>query len=64
MAKLNDRKATIDGRLADPVLYGEAQKDALKTLIVDQAYLARELEQLEAEWLALQEQLETVTSAR
>jgi hypothetical protein len=28
-------------------------------LIVDQAYVARELEQLEAEWIALQEQLDT-----
>ena len=45
-------------QLADPALYGEAQKDALKALILDQAYIARELAELVAEWLALQGQLE------
>jgi ATP-binding cassette subfamily F protein 3 len=59
MAKLNAKKSAIEARLADPALYGEAQKDALKALILDQAYVARELAELEAEWLALQEQLET-----
>jgi ATP-binding cassette subfamily F protein 3 len=61
LAKLNARKSAIDAQLADPALYGEAQKDAVKALVVDQAYVARELAQLEAEWLALQEQLDTVT---
>jgi ATP-binding cassette subfamily F protein 3 len=61
MAKLNARKSSIDARLADPAVYGEAQKDALKELVVDQAYVARELAQLEAEWLALHEQLEAAT---
>jgi ATP-binding cassette subfamily F protein 3 len=58
MAKLNEKKAAIEAQLADPTIYGEAQKDALKALILDQAYVARELAELEAEWLALQEQLE------
>jgi ATP-binding cassette subfamily F protein 3 len=62
MAKLNEKKAAIEAQLADPAIYGEAQKDALKVLILDQAYVARELAELEAEWLALQEQLETSTS--
>jgi len=62
MAKLNARKSALDAQLADPVIYGEAQKDALKALILDQAYVARELAELEAEWLALQEQLETSNS--
>src|SRR5688572_3701506 len=59
MAKLNEKKAEIEKQLADPAIYGEAQKDALKALILDQAYVARELAELEAEWLALHEQLET-----
>jgi ATP-binding cassette subfamily F protein 3 len=58
MAKLNARKAAIDAQLAGPAIYGEEQKDALKALIVDQAYVARELAQREADWLALQEQLQ------
>jgi hypothetical protein len=33
----------------------------VKTLVLDQAYVARELAQLEAEWLVLQEQLDAVT---
>ena len=61
LAKLNARKSPIDAQLADPALYGEAQKDAVKALIVDQAYVSRELAQLEAEWIALQEQLDAVT---
>ena len=59
MAKLNEKKAAIETQLAEPAIYGEAQKDALKALILDQAYVARELAELEVEWLALQEQLET-----
>jgi len=61
MAKLNVRKSSIDAQLADPAAYGEAHKEALKTLILDQAYVARELAQLEAEWLELQHRLEQVT---
>jgi len=62
MAKLNAQKAGIDARLADPAAYGEAQKEALKTLVLDQAYVARELAQLEAEWLEQQQKLEQVTA--
>jgi ATP-binding cassette, subfamily F, member 3 len=58
MAKLNAQKATIEARLADPGVYEEAQKETLKTLLLDQAYLGKELEQLESEWLAKQAQLE------
>jgi ATP-binding cassette subfamily F protein 3 len=61
LSKLNARKSEIETQLADPAFYGEARKDAVKTLAVDQAYVARELAQLEAEWLALQEQLDAVT---
>jgi ATP-binding cassette subfamily F protein 3 len=60
MAKLNAKKTALDAQLADPALYGEERKEAIKTLVLDQAYVARELAELEAEWLALQEQLEAV----
>jgi ATP-binding cassette subfamily F protein 3 len=62
MAKLNAHKSAIDAQLADPAIYGETQKDALKTLILDQAYVARELAQLETEWLEQQQKLEQVTA--
>jgi len=60
MAKLNAKKAALDAQLADPAVYGDGQKEAMKTLVLDQAYVDRELAELEAEWLALQEQLEAV----
>ena len=63
MAKLNTRKAAIDGQLADQSIYGEAKKDALRTLLVDQAYVVRELSQLETEWLEFNEQLEQLEAA-
>jgi len=62
MANLNAQKAAIDAQLADPAAYGEAHKEALKALILDQAYVARELAQLEAEWLEQQHKLEQVTA--
>ncbi|TMH13511.1 MAG: ATP-binding cassette domain-containing protein, partial [Betaproteobacteria bacterium] len=62
MAKLNAQKSAIDAQLADPASYGEARKEALKALILDQAYVARELAQLEAEWLEQQQRLEQVTA--
>ena len=62
MAKLNAQKSAIDARLADPAIYGEAEKDALKALIVDQAFVARELAQLEAEWLEQQQKLEQLAA--
>jgi ATP-binding cassette subfamily F protein 3 len=58
MAKSNAHKAAIDAQLADAAIYAEANKEKLKALIVDQAFVARELVQLEAEWLQQQEQLE------
>jgi ATP-binding cassette, subfamily F, member 3 len=60
MAKLNAQKSAIDARLADPQIYGDANKEALKALILDQAYVARELALLEAEWLEQQERLEAL----
>ena len=62
MARLSEKKAAIDARLADAAIYAEDQKDELKTLILDQAYAARELEQLEAEWLELQRKLEELAA--
>ncbi len=56
MVRLNAQKSEIDARLGDPALYQDG--DAVKALLHDQAYVARELEQVEAEWLATQAELE------
>jgi len=58
MAKLNAKKADIDAKLLEPSIYDAENKDKLKTLVADQAFATRDLEQLEMEWLDLQEQLE------
>lgn len=62
MAKLNARKAEVDSRLADPAIYNDANKEELKALILDQAYIAKELEQFETEWLEQQEALEQLNA--
>jgi len=49
MTRLNARKAEIEARLGDPGVYQDPA--ALKALLLDQAYVAKELEQVEAEWL-------------
>jgi ATP-binding cassette subfamily F protein 3 len=58
MTKLNAKKAGIDARLLEPSIYEAGNKEELKNLVADQAFCSRDLEQLEAEWLELQEQLE------
>ncbi|MCC7486946.1 MAG: ATP-binding cassette domain-containing protein [Burkholderiales bacterium] len=63
MAKLTARRSALDAQLADPSAYAGEGRDALKALLVDQAYLVRELEELETEWLALQEELERLETA-
>ncbi|MDB5760950.1 MAG: ATP-binding cassette protein, partial [Burkholderia sp.] len=60
MEAANERKATLDARLADPAAYEAGNKEALKTLLADQAACAQALEQLEMEWLEQHEALETV----
>jgi ATP-binding cassette, subfamily F, member 3 len=60
IAKCNEKKGQIDARLADPAIYDATNKEELKTLITDQAYCAKELDQLESEWLEQQEALEQV----
>ncbi|HKW39191.1 MAG TPA: ATP-binding cassette domain-containing protein [Burkholderiales bacterium] len=62
MARVSAKKAAIDAQLAGPAIYGGDRKEDLKALILDQAYAARELEQLEAEWLELQRRLEALAS--
>jgi ATP-binding cassette subfamily F protein 3 len=58
IGRLTAQKADIDRRLGDPAIYAEARKDELKALLVEQAYVGKELETVEAEWLDKQAQLE------
>jgi ATP-binding cassette subfamily F protein 3 len=56
MAKLNSRKSQIEAQLGDPSVYSDSEK--VKSLTLDQAYVAKELDQLESEWLEKQAELE------
>jgi ATP-binding cassette subfamily F protein 3 len=56
MEKLNARKAEVEAKLADPVIYQDRAR--LDPLLSDQAYIAKELGQLEAEWLEKQAELD------
>ena len=56
MAKLNAQKASIETRLADSAVYQDPA--ALKALLLDQAYVGKELAQVEGEWLQKQAELE------
>ena len=52
MARLNAKKTEIESLLAKPEVYQDGEK--VKALMLDQAYVVRELERLESEWLELQ----------
>jgi ATP-binding cassette subfamily F protein 3 len=56
MNRLSAEKASIEARLADPAVCQDPE--ALKTLLQDQACVVREIEQVEAEWLQKQADLE------
>ncbi len=60
MAVLNEKKAQVDARLAEPSIYDAANKKELMGLLADQAECAKELEQCEGEWLQQQEALEQI----
>jgi ATP-binding cassette subfamily F protein 3 len=62
MAQRSEQKAAIDAALADPAIYEAENKPKLKTLLADQVECSKELEQLEGEWLELQEQLEALAA--
>ena len=58
MEKITARQLEIDERLGDASLYEADKKDTLRDVMFDRAKLATELDALEVEWLAVQEQLE------
>ena len=55
LEKLSEQKTEIETQLADPELYNDENKDKLKQLLTDQAYLQKELDQAEADWLTATE---------
>jgi len=60
MEKLSEEKKQIESALADTDLYNDENKDKLKQSLTDQAYLQKELDQAEADWLNATEAHETL----
>ena len=60
IAKLTAKKQATATQLEDSAIYNDANKDKLKALLLDQAYLVKELGEIEADWLEQQEFLEAV----
>jgi len=56
--RLNAKKSELEARLADAALYRPEAKEALQAALLDQAYVGKELVQLEGEWLEKQAQLD------
>ena len=59
--KLTEEKQSVEQQLADPDLYNEDNKDRLKQLLTDQAYVQKELDSAEADWLAATEAYENLS---
>ena len=57
IARLTARKLALEAQLAEPTLYQDPA--AVKALLVDQAYLGKELALVESEWLEKQAELES-----
>ncbi len=62
IAKRNGQKTEVDAKLGEAGAYDAANKAKLKLLLADQAFFTKDLAQLEAEWLELQEQLEALAA--
>jgi ATP-binding cassette subfamily F protein 3 len=60
--RLTRLQAEINTQLESPEIYAESAKDRLRQLTEQQGRLAREVEQVEAQWLEHSERLETETN--
>ena len=58
MDSLSQKLSELEQALADPKVYEEQNKDALKTLLAEQASRKAELDNIEATWMESQEVLE------
>jgi ATP-binding cassette subfamily F protein 3 len=60
--RLSADKLTMEDVLSEPGIYHEDNKDRLRDVLLRQADINRELEQAEAEWMSLQENLERLAT--
>lgn len=62
LEKSQSRLDSLASELTEPSLYDEANKQTLKQLLQEQGELKRSHDDLESDWLALQEELEAITA--
>jgi ATP-binding cassette subfamily F protein 3 len=60
LARIADELRELDARLADPDFYHAGAPDEVAVVLKKRGVLAQQLEALEARWLELQNQLETI----
>jgi ATP-binding cassette subfamily F protein 3 len=60
LAKVTDELRELDARLADPAFYHAGSEDEVAAVLKRRGELAQQVETLEARWLKLQEELETI----
>ena len=58
LAEAESRKRAVEAALASPDAYDDAHRERLTQLLIDQAYVARDIERLEGEWMEQQTLLE------
>jgi len=63
MEKVGAERSGIESQLADTELYSGENKNKLKKLLTDQAYLQKELDQAEADWLQATEAHEELSES-
>ncbi|OZG74811.1 ABC transporter ATP-binding protein [Hahella sp. CCB-MM4] len=62
MESLHETLAKVEDRLSDNDLYQDQNKDQLKQALADQQTVKQELSDVEEQWLALNEELESLSS--
>ena len=60
LEKLSVEKQAVESQLADNTIYDEENKDKLKQILADQAYIQKELDQAENDWLQASESHENL----
>ena len=58
MEKVSVEKESIELKLADTELYSDDQKEQLKALLADQAYIQKEMDMAEQDWIEASEEYE------
>lgn len=62
MENLTNKKELLDNKLSDNDIYAEKNKEQLKQLLNEKRHVDNDLQQTETDWLAVSEELESISS--